>query len=322
MKYYDIDENLARRAHEMMSLRDYEPGSATAEYQAAVDKAAALVERCKKATSPFYHDKLDGLLDAYARRLAQWKNDYNRNGASCPSVMVCGPSNFPTKKKQRQNARENSLWQEYKEIEGLLDKIKSVGTGPVDLADPHAREILADRLQSLQNTLDTGKAMNAHYRKHKTMKGFRDLTDDRAADLDKSIQDAPAFARTPFPDFELASLRGKIKRTQERLAELDKRDAQKVQPADSTKFDGGEIVRNLEADRLQILFDEKPDEEMRQKLKSHGFRWSPRYSAWQRQLTHNAEYDARRLLGLPESTAETKPEPETPEGQQLLPLGQ
>ena len=69
--YYPIDENTARLAHDMMSMSDYKPGSATAEYRAAVDKAAALVERRKAATSPFYHDKLDALLDLYARRLAQ-----------------------------------------------------------------------------------------------------------------------------------------------------------------------------------------------------------------------------------------------------------
>ncbi len=42
--YYLIDENMARRSHEMMSMSDYREGSATAEYRAAVDKAAALVE--------------------------------------------------------------------------------------------------------------------------------------------------------------------------------------------------------------------------------------------------------------------------------------
>ena len=98
----------------------------------------------------------------------------------------------------------------------------------------------------------------------------------------------------------MTSLRGKIKRVQARLDELDKRTEQAEQPAESTKFSGGEIVRNLEADRLQILFDEKPDEETRAALKQNGFRWSPRYSAWQRQLTPNAEAAARRALGLTE----------------------
>lgn len=159
VKYYPIDEETARRAHEMMSMRDYPAGRATNEYRASVDKAAALVERCKAATSPYYHGKLDALLDRYARRLAQWTNDYNRNGASCPSILVSGGSNFPVKKKQRQNAREDSLWQEYKEIEAILHKIKTVGSGPIDLADPHAREMLTDQLQQLQNRLDTGKAI-------------------------------------------------------------------------------------------------------------------------------------------------------------------
>ena len=298
VKYYPIDEETARRAHEMMSMRDYPAGRATNEYRASVDKAAALVERCKAATSPYYHGKLDALLDRYARRLAQWTNDYNRNGASCPSILVSGGSNFPVKKKQRQNAREDSLWQEYKEIEAILHKIKTVGSGPIDLADPHAREMLTDQLQQLQNRLDTGKAMNAYYRKHKTLKGFPGMRDETAAQNDAAIQSTYSWAQKPMPEYELSSLRGKIKRVEARLAELDSRAAQQTQPAENTKFDGGEIVRNLEADRLQILFDEKPDEETRAALKSNGFRWSPRYSAWQRQLTPNAEQAARRALGL------------------------
>jgi hypothetical protein len=298
--YYDIDESTARRSKEMCSFSDYKPGSATAEYRQMVDEAAALVESKKQAVSPFYHDKLDALLDRYARRLAQWTNDHNRNGASCPSVMICGPANFPVRKKEKRIARDNSLWQEYQEIKGILDKIKNIGTGAVDFADPHARELLVDKAERLQATLDRYKAMNAHYRKHKTMQGFPDMTDDAAAQMDKSIAGAYTWAQKPAPDYELNSLRGKIKRVQERIAEYDKLHAQQAEaPADSgAAFDGGRIVRNVEENRLQILFDEKPDEDTRSQLKSHGFRWSPRFGAWQRQLTQNAEYDARHILGI------------------------
>ena len=93
-------------------------------------------------------------------------------------------------------------------------------------------------------------------------------------------------------------MRGKIKRVQARLADLDKLQASAQQPDSTTKFDGGEIVRNAEENRLQILFDEIPDADTRDALKSNGFRWSPRNKAWQRQLTQNAEYAARRVLGL------------------------
>ena len=301
MKYYEINEDTARRAHEMMSMSEYPAGRATREYRAAVDQAAALVEERKAAVSPFYHDRLEGLLDAYARRLAQWTNDYNRNGASCPSVLICGPANFPTRKKEKQNAREETLWREYDEIKGLLSRIETTGAGPIDLTDPHARELLTDRLHSLEAELDRDKKLNAYYRKHNTFVGFPGLSDDKAAKLTADFADTRArcgWVDKPCPDYELASLRGKIKRVKARLEDLDKLEAKQADPDAGTKFDGGEIVRNADENRLQILFDDIPDADLRAALKSHGFRWSPRNKAWQRQLTANAEYDAREILGL------------------------
>ena len=54
------------------------------------------------------------------------------------------------------------------------------------------------------------------------------------------------------------------------------------------EFDGGTVEANQSDNRLQILFDSKPDEEIRAVLKSNGFRWSPKAGAWQRQLNDNA----------------------------------
>lgn len=291
--YYPIDETTARRAHEMMSFRDYQPGSATAEYRALVDKAAGLVEQRKACTSPYYHDKLDALLDRYASRLADWTNAYNRNGASCPSVMICGAGNFPTRKKERQNAREDSLWQQRQEIDAILDKIKSTGSGPVDLTDPHAREILTDQLEAARQTLDYCKAGNAYYRKHKTLRGYGNLTDEQADRLTDPEDFGMRLYGKPYPDYELTSLRGKIKRLESRLAELDK-----LQSTPTTTQDAGgvQIVEDTADNRLRLIFPDKPDESTRALLKSHGFRWSPRAGAWQRQLTPNARYAAKQIL--------------------------
>ena len=317
--YYEINEESARRANYMNSMRDYKPGSATAEYRSEVDKAAALVESQKQKVSPFYHDKLDGLLERYSRRLAAYYNDYYRNEAACPSILISGGSNFPVRKKEKQNSRRETLMHEYNEIQGILDKIKSVGTGPIDPTDPHAREMWVDRLQRLQSTLDRGKAMNAHFRKHKTMKGFPDMDDETAAELDEAISRAPAFAQTPFPDFELASLRGKIKRAQENLSKLDSLEQHKDDAANTLEFDGGKIFLNMEANRLQILFDEIPSDETRAELKSHGFKWSRKNEAWQRQLTRNAIYDAKHILGITDTKQATAAD-EGDAAQQAAPL--
>lgn len=291
--YYPIDEGTARAAHDMTSFRDYQPGSATAEYRTLVDNAAALVERQKQAVSPYYHDKLDALLDRYARQMADWTNAYNRNGASCPSVMISGGSNFPVKKKLKQNAREDNLWQQRQAIDAILDKIKGVGTGPVDLTDPHAREILTDQLDAARQTLDYCKAGNAYFRKHKTLRGYGNLNDEQADRLTDPEDFGMRLYGKPYPDYELTSLRGKIKRLEARLAELDKLQAT---PTASREVNGVQVVENTTDNRLRLIFPDKPDEATRALLKSNGFRWSPRAGAWQRQLTNNARYAAREIL--------------------------
>ena len=302
--YGSIDEETARNAHYCVHMGDYKPGSATASYRNSVNSAAQLVEQQKARVSAFYHDKLDALLNSYARRLAQWTNDYNRNQASYPSQFIAGAGNFNMRKHNRQMSREDSLWEEYRQIEAILDKIRSVGTGPVDLADPHAREMLIERLNSQRQMLEDAKTANAYYRKHKTLEGCPGLSEKNRAWLTRpgvfASGDGSPISQygSPFPAYELASIRGKIERTEQRLAELDRREQQAAEPQTGTAFDGGQIVRNIDLNRLQILFDAIPDADTRAALKQNGFRWSPKNQAWQRQLTDNAERAARQVLRL------------------------
>mgnify|MGYP000641445226 CR=1 FL=1 len=60
--------------------------------------------------------------------------------------------------------------------------------------------------------------------------------------------------------------------------------------------EGFRVVNNWTENRLQILFDQKPDAEMIARLKKSGWRWSPRFGAWQRQLTGNAQISAKAIL--------------------------
>ena len=84
-----------------------------------------------------------------------------------------------------------------------------------------------------------------------------------------------------------------IAKVGEPVPEVDQRESV------SETFDGIEIVQNFALDRVQILFDGKPDEETRSRLKGAGWRWSPREGAWQRKLTNNALYSAKRCIGAP-----------------------
>lgn len=294
VKYYPINEDAARRAQEMMSFRDYVPGSKTAEYRRMVDKASELAEQQKRRTDPLYHEKIDHLLDSYARRLADNFNAASRIGCMCPSVMIAGPAKFPVKKKERQNAADRANMKEFEEIQDILRKIKGVGTGGISSDDPNALEKLREKLSRLEKHQATMKAANAAIRMKDTAKGDAKLADmGYTPDEIKQLREPDFCGRIGYPSYELSNNNATIKRTRERIAELEKRQSE---PApDGWAFDGGEVVVNTELNRLQIVLEGRPDEDMKQAMKSHGFRWAPSQGAWQRQLTDNAIRAAKRI---------------------------
>jgi hypothetical protein len=59
---------------------------------------------------------------------------------------------------------------------------------------------------------------------------------------------------------------------------------------------GVKLVQNTTLDRIQLLFDGKPEPDTITQLKREAFRWSPRESAWQRQNTNNGVQAAYRVL--------------------------
>lgn len=48
--------------------------------------------------------------------------------------------------------------------------------------------------------------------------------------------------------------------------------------------------------RYQIIFDGKPEPEIRGLLKNHGFKWAPSQGAWQRQITTNSRYSLGKVV--------------------------
>ena len=148
--------------------------------------------------------------------------------------------------------------------------------------DPDALDRLADKLAALEAAQERDKARNAYYRKHKTMKGFPGLSDDEAVRVDAELAKEPERLRRPVPAWALSNRNAEINRLKKRMESLRRvDDMEHVE----IEFDGGRIVTNEDINRVQILFDEKPDEETRRTLKSYGFRWAPSESAWQTQRT-------------------------------------
>ena len=161
--------------------------------------------------------------------------------------------------------------------------------------DPEALTKLNKKLESLQVAQTRMKQINAYYRKHGTCQGFHGLSDEQAEKLDDRVRNGYSWEKAPYPAYALSNNNQEIRRLKERIKQLTQ--AREV-GYQGWEFEGGKVVANAENNRLQIFFDEIPSPELRQELKSRGFRWARSEGAWQRQLTDNATYSASRIQAI------------------------
>ena len=293
MKYYTINEATARTANNINSFSEYTANSATNGYKSEIDEVYAIAEQIK-AKHPHYAEKVEYMADRYAKKYADYLNAYYRNEASCPSVLICGAGNFPVGKKNKQNSRRESLNQEYNKLKAYRNKIESYlySNRPILSSEEDALERLQDKLSDLETEQEFMKAVNAYYRKNKTCIGCELMDEKDAEAIDEVLKSGRVWYDVPFASFKLSNNNANIRSTKERIAKLQ---SIKEQGTTETENDLFKVIENTEIMRLQLVFDGKPEESIRNILKSHGFKWSPSNSAWQRQLTDNAKYALKQI---------------------------
>lgn len=202
----------------------------------------------------------------------------------CASAFVTGPANFPTARNQKRQATA------HKRVEEFLEW------------DKKAREAIR---RNLNKTLSLEAVQNDEYENAckrlawLSVHGFTPHASgliQRLADAGK-VELAQKLLR--FTD----TLPGKPLFTKRhsvwKILELDAatvKDSLPVGQEELFTFEGGRVIRNHDENRVQILFDDKPDEAMRAKLKGAAWKWSPRNQAWQRQNTANAVQSAKNLF--------------------------
>ena len=209
-----------------------------------------------------YHSKFSALLGSLSR---------------CASPMVTGPAKFNC---QRNNKALDAYQNRFDEFHDWRNRFKSAMERMKEAAKPEEQKqeeawnrLKRDIASSAQtiHDIDTGKA-----------RGY-----SRALFVSSILNKVSTYAG-----------KGEVEIVQKAVDFRQKLQESRERENRELKFEGGTLVWNYEADRLQILFDSIPDDQKRKELKSYGFKWSPRYQAWQRQLTQNAVYAVKRVLNL------------------------
>ena len=238
-----------------------------------------------------YHSKFSALLGSLSR---------------CASPMVTGPAKLNC---QRNNKALDAYQKKYDEFhewrnrfKASMDKMKEAAKPEEQKQEEAWNRLKRDIASSAQtiHDIDTGKArgysralfVSSILSKVSTYVGKGEVeivqkAVDFITEFNSQCKKPVITPRNRFFQFpEMA------RQTRLKLQEIRERENREL------KFEGGTLVWNYEADRLQILFDNIPDDRKRKELKSNGFKWSPKHQAWQRQLTQNAVYAVKRVLNL------------------------
>ena len=293
-KYYPINEEMARAAKEMNSFRPYKEGEATEEYRHYCDKAYDILDNIAQKR-PHYLERAEAMTDRYCKKLAEYYNDYYRNESYCPSVMISGAGNFPTRKKEKQNARRSTLRDTWKYLQGYLEKIENLLTynRPIMCGDENAIEALQDKIDGLEKQKELAKDLNKFFRKGGKI-------EDYDGEITETLKEEIGFliCQGYDPYISTTNMNAEIRRLKERLASLKKAKEEGTTETTTEDSAGNElfkVIKNTEIMRLQLIFDGKPSDEVREVLKKNGFKWSPKNGAWQRQLTDNAICSLKRV---------------------------
>lgn len=294
-KYFHINESSARTAHDMMSMRDYTEGSATAEYRSLVDKAYSLADKVAEK-KPEEAERAYRLAERYAKKMADYFNRESSIGMMCPSVMISGAGNFPVKKKEKQVAAWDRNHQFYTEVQGILGKIENIlyGREIIKSDDERAVEKLEEKLQDMRELQEQMKAANRALRLKDTEAGNDALREMGYSEEDiKKLREPDFCGRIGYPDYALQNNNANIHRVEGRIKDLR---AVKEKGSSEQEYRTFKVVENTEAMRYQIIFDGKPEPEIRDLLKGHGFKWAPSQGAWQRQITANGRYALKEVV--------------------------
>lgn len=292
--YYEINEQSARTAHEMMSMQEYKEGSKTREYRNLVDNAYDLAGQVEEKR-PLQSERAYKLAERYSRKMAEYFNKDSAIGCRCPSVLISGAGNFPVKKKEKQVQAWENNYQFYQETQKLISKIKSIlyGKDIIKSGDSDAVERLEEKLAGLKEDQERMKVTNKFIRLKNVEKGNEGLTNMGYSEKEiKELREPDFCGRVGYPPYMLQNNNANIHRVEGRLKQLKAAKERGSRKEENRYF---RVVENTEIMRLQIFFDEKPVQYIRSILKKNGFKWSSKNGCWQRQLTDNARYSLERI---------------------------
>jgi len=240
-----------------------------------------------------YHERREAKIERF-KELAQKNHNLSESTLNQARKMAdVIPMGQPIlvghySEKRDRNYRDR-IWSKFEKAGELEEKAKyyawqaatTANNPAISSDDPDAIEALKEKLQNLK---DSHTLM---IQGNKIIKNKKLSEDQKIAELIKiGLEENRAKDKLKpdcmnnigFPGYALTNSSANIKRVEERIKQLEKRSADQTK---EYQIGNIQIVDSVEDNRIMIYFPGVPDEKIRTRLKSEGFRWSPKNGAWQ-----------------------------------------
>ena len=243
-------------------------------------------------------------IDGFKSRFGELLSATGRTASSA----VAGPAKFPVEKNRKALERERAVYNDFQQWRDKILNRKFAGKTTPMVELEKAQSDLAEAEKAHKDYIAINKIVRSKtISEPEKIAKLKELLVDTP---EKAILDLmkPDFTnQIGIADYTLRNNLAKIKRLKDRVMELENKVSRGAQ-GDITemKFDGGVVKVDYTKDRVQIMHDEKPSDEVRAQLKGNGWRWSSIDKAWQRKITDSAIRDAKNLTGAEEVKAEAE----------------
>lgn len=265
---------------------------------------ADMVKRC---TNEAQRAILDAEILRYKENYLKLYRAYLHSHSRVASSFITGPSNFPVRQMEKRNRWANNKLTAFNDWrsrarQAISEKIEAART-PQEQAEEEWQRLKRDLLISL-GTIESIDERRLPYTRsafaNSIVGKVERLANNGAADL---VEKAVALVT----EYNAQHKKPAISRANKLWTFPELARGKSIPPAslpEETQTlhedEGFQVVVNPALDRVQILFEQIPPADLREKLKSAGWHWSRQEGAWQRKLTEAAKYSARQILGIAE----------------------
>jgi hypothetical protein len=256
-----------------------------------------------------------GEVERFARKHVALTRAFWEAESRCLNWFITGPANFPKARNEKRQAAAQKRRQEISDHEAKARKAiraRALPFGaegdPIRSNDPDAIAKIEAKIAALSDAIDSAKAANRIIRRmEKANAEEADMVKAVVAETNATPEIAArAIVLQPWQTrrgYDTTGDRAELRRLKGRLATLRRtQERGTISQTVETETAAFEVKENADIARLQLIFPGKPDAETRALLKSNGFRWSPRETAWQRHLNEAGRWAAKRVMAALEGS--------------------